>query len=222
MPDIGAYECCLLGAPPILTQDTSTTTPAPAPAPVLTPEPAVATAKLGSSVVVSPATGRVRVRVPGGRFKDLDGPQQLPVGTVVDATAGRITLVTALDRSGRTQQGRFWGGRFKIAQGARSRGMTTLKLHGGDFSSCKRKGGKLASAAGKRKRPVRSLWARDKGGRFRTHGHNSVATARGTLWLTRDTCAGTLTRVFKDAVSVRDRRARRTVLVRAGQKYLAR
>jgi len=98
--------------------------------------------------------------------------------------------------------------------------MTTLALRGGSFRSCRR-GGKLASAAAKKK-PVRSLWARDKNGRFRTHGHNSVATARGTSWVTHDRCNGTLTRVFEGAVSVRDRTAKRTVLVRAGHKYLAR
>jgi hypothetical protein len=219
MPDIGAYECCAPGAWPAPAAVAADPPAAPAPE-AITPQPAIATAKMGSAVVIAPATGRVRVRIPGGSFVDLDAPTQLPVGTVVDASQGRITLVSAIDRSGRTQKGRFWGGRFQIKQGAKGRGMTTLKLRGGNFSSC-RSAGKLASAARKR-RPVRSLWSRDKGGRFRTHGHNSVATARGTSWLTRDTCAGTLTRVFKDAVSVRDLRAKRTVLVRAGHKYLAR
>ena len=98
--------------------------------------------------------------------------------------------------------------------------MTTLVLRGGSFRSCRR-GGKVARAAAKKK-PVRSLWARDKGGRFRTHGNNSVATARGTAWVMHDRCEGTLTRVFEGAVSVRDLKAKRTVLVRAGHKYLAR
>jgi hypothetical protein len=69
---------------------------------------------------------------------------------------------------------------------------------------------------------VRRLWARDRGGRFRTHGRNSVATARGTAWLTVDRCDGTLTVVSEGAVEVRDGRRRRTVLVRKGRKYLAR
>jgi hypothetical protein len=100
--------------------------------------------------------------------------------------------------------------------------MTTLKLQGGNLGACRRTGKKLATAARKRKAPRRSLWASDNGGRFRTHGHNSVATARGTKWLTRDTCAGTLTRVVRDSVAVRDLRSKRTVIVRAGHKYLAR
>ena len=41
------------------------------------------------------------------------------------------------------------------------------------------------------RRVVRRLWARDRGGRFRTYGNNSVATARGTAWVTEDRCDGT-------------------------------
>jgi ferric-dicitrate binding protein FerR (iron transport regulator) len=69
---------------------------------------------------------------------------------------------------------------------------------------------------------VRSLWARDNHGRFRTHGANSVATARGTAWLTQDRCDGTRTRVTRGAVAVRDLARHRTVVVRAGHAYLAR
>jgi hypothetical protein len=78
----------------------------------------------------------------------------------------------------------------------------------------------VASAA--RTRRVRKLWGRDRGGRFRTHGRHSEATVRGTRWLTVDRCDGTLTRVTKGAVSVRDLVRHRTVLVRAGHSYIAR
>jgi hypothetical protein len=66
------------------------------------------------------------------------------------------------------------------------------------------------------------LWAKDRNGRFRTRGRNSVATVRGTRWVTRETCAGTLTRVMDGAVDVFDLRKHRTVRVRAGHSYLAR
>jgi ferric-dicitrate binding protein FerR (iron transport regulator) len=68
---------------------------------------------------------------------------------------------------------------------------------------------------------VLRLWGRDKGGRFRTHGHNSVTTVRGTRWFVQDSCKGTLTRVSQGLVSVRDKAKRKTFLVRAGRKYLA-
>ena len=82
-----------------------------------------------------------------------------------------------------------------------------------------------ARSAKKRKasrRSVRKLWGSDNGGRFRTHGRDSVATVRGTRWLTLDRCDGTLTKVVEGAVAVRDRRRGKTVLVRAGRSYLAR
>jgi hypothetical protein len=146
----------------------------------------------------------------------------MPVGSVVDTRTGAVAMQVALP--GRpAETATFSGAMFEVSQGD---GVTELRLRGGDFGKCAPDAGRaLASIARhkKKKSPVvRRLWASDDGGHFRTHGHNSVATARGTSWLTRDTCAGTLTRVFKDAVSVRDLRARRTVLVRAGHTYLAR
>jgi ferric-dicitrate binding protein FerR (iron transport regulator) len=44
---------------------------------------------------------------------------------------------------------------------------------------------------------------------------------RGTIWLTEDRCDGTLVRVVRGRVDVRDLTRRRTVVVRAGQSYLA-
>jgi hypothetical protein len=45
---------------------------------------------------------------------------------------------------------------------------------------------------------------------------------RGTKWLVQDSCAGTLTRVAKGVVAVRDNVRRKTIILRAGKKYLAR
>ena len=44
-------------------------------------------------------------------------------------------------------------------------------------------------------RVVRRLWGKDRHARFRTHGRDSVATVRGTEWVTTDRCDGTLTKV---------------------------
>jgi hypothetical protein len=69
---------------------------------------------------------------------------------------------------------------------------------------------------------VRRLWGRDRNGRFRTQGRDSVAAVRGTLWSTADRCDGTVTRVKEGAVLVRNRHTGRRVLVKAGHRYLAR
>jgi hypothetical protein len=164
--------------------------------------------------------GTVRVRRPNGHgFQALEQGERIPVGSLVDTRHGSVRLSTALDRDGHTQSGIFSGGLFSIAQG-RS-GMTDLYLRGGSFARCGR-GLKAASASSRTRAAVRSLWGRDHSGKFRTHGSDSVATVRGTTWLTQDRCDGTLTVVKSGAVSVRERRTHRTVTVRAGGRRLAR
>ena len=67
----------------------------------------------------------------------------------------------------------------------------------------------------------RKLWGSGKG-KFRTSGKYSSATVRGTIWLVEDRCDGTLTKVTRGTVQVRDLRRKKTVTVRAGHSYLAR
>lgn len=183
----------------------------------------------GKTVIVNPGRGRVRIRRPASpSFELLDEAALVPVGSTVDASAGRVQLVSTTDRDGRLQAGQFWGSKFEVRQGRGPRAMTTLILRGGDFSVCRRparrarSAGVLANASYIRRDRVRRLWGRDSGGHFRTFGRHSQATVRGTRWLTADRCDGTLTRVTAGAVSVRDRVRHRTVLVRAGHSYLAR
>jgi len=45
---------------------------------------------------------------------------------------------------------------------------------------------------------------------------------RGTIWLTEDRCNGTLVRVRRGSVSVRDLVKRKTVIVKRGKSYFAR
>ena len=75
-----------------------------------------------------------------------------------------------------------------------------------------------------RRRPrasKRHLWGDGKG-RFRTGGRFSSATVRGTRWVVSDRCDGTLTRVVRGSVTVRDRVHNKTVILHAGEQYLAR
>lgn len=138
--------------------------------------------------------------------------------------------MTALPGGG-TQTGHFWGTRFTVGQTSAT-GMVDLRIDA--TLDCRRPRAypgppeptpitaqeRIHEAAAAPRRRV--LWGRDKGGRFRTHGRDSVATVRGTQWTTTVTCTGTTTRVTEGAVSVRDLRTRRTVLVKAGQAYTAR
>ena len=44
---------------------------------------------------------------------------------------------------------------------------------------------------------------------------------RGTKWTITDRCDGTLTQVARGKVAVRDFRRKKTIVVKAGKKYLA-
>jgi hypothetical protein len=164
----------------------------------------------GKTVNVLPAEGTVKVKVPGSnRFRELSEGEQLPVGTIVDTLKGRVTLVAA---GGQTAD--FYGGIFRIGQGKGAKPLTTLTLV--EKLTCP-KAGKAVAAAKKKKR---RLWG-DGSGRFRTKGKHSAATVVGTKWLVEDKCSSTLTRVTRGRVSVRDFVKKKTVIVRAGKKYVA-
>jgi hypothetical protein len=183
--------------------------------------PPAAPPALGESVAVAPQTGNVLVKVPGARRAvALTDLASIPVGSLVDARKGSVHLSTALPGDD-TQTGTFRGGLFEVRQPAGARGMTELVLRG-PMPACTGSGGARAAAASGKRPPRRALWGSDDHGRFRTRGSNSVATVRGTVWYVEDRCDGTLTRVSKGSVSVRDLRRDRTVTVTAGKSYLAR
>jgi hypothetical protein len=185
-------------------------------------------------------SGQVFVRLPGRTgFSPLEATDVLPVGTVVDARHGRVALTSAAGRSRgrtRTQRGQFYDGLFQVRQQRARRPFTDIVLQRPGFTTVcgsgprtarafdarRRPPGTIAYAARKRsKKVVSRLWANARG-RYRTRGHNSTATVRGTVWLTQERCDGTLTRVTRGVVRVRDRATGRTVTVRAGRSYLAR
>jgi hypothetical protein len=180
---------------------------------------------LGTTVNVETVRGVVLVRLRGGRFTRLDDVSQIPVGSLLDTRRGTVRLTSARDRSGATQTGDFAAGVFQIAQSRRSsaKGLTELRLKGSSFARCgkRRARGGDAQGAGLSRRAIRRLRG-TANGRFRTRGRNSSATVRGTTWEMIDRCDGTLTRVRRGRVAVRDFRRRKTVIVRAGKSYLAR
>ncbi len=97
--------------------------------------------------------------------------------------------------------------------------ITELALTGSSFARCGSTG--KASTSARSKRRVRRLWGDGKGA-FRTKGRHAAATVRGTRWLVEDRCDGTLVKVSRGRVEVRDKIRLRTVQVRAGRSYLAR
>jgi CSLREA domain-containing protein len=181
------------------------------------PDPQLPPPVPGETVNASRSKGTVKVKLPGSdEFFVLQDGQQLPMGTTFDTTKGQINLVTAASNvPGATSKGWFYQGVFKVRQSKGRKPLTTLSMTG----KLQCGGGGKANAAAKKKRK-RRLWGRASG-RFRTRGRQSAATVVGTKWLVEDRCNGTLTRVVRGKVKVRDFKRRKTIIVRAGHKYFA-
>jgi hypothetical protein len=173
----------------------------------------------GKSVNVKVRDGRVFYKPPGAKkFVELKDPVQVPLGTEFDTLKGNVSLTSAADGKGAVQNAWFYSGIFKVTQTRGPKPITELSLAGPKLSCPKAK--KSASASAKKPK-TRKLWGDGKG-QFRTRGQFSSATVRGTKWVVIDRCDGTLTRVVRGVVSVRDTVSGKTVTVRAGKQYLAR
>src|SRR6478752_83072 len=83
----------------------------------------------GKTVNVGVRKGRIFIKIPPSKtFFELKDPMQIPVGATVDATKGRLNLVTAADLDGATQLAWFYDGIFTIGQKATAKPVTSLKL----------------------------------------------------------------------------------------------
>jgi len=168
-----------------------------------------------SSLVLQRVSGNVVV---GGQTLSA-GSKSIKLGTFIDATHGQVTITSASDTHGSYQTGLFYGGKFKTRQRGTKRPVTEAYLSGPVGPCAKSTGKKKASASAKRKR-TRHLWG-DSHGNFRTVGKSSSASTRGTKWLTKDTCAGTVTTVVRGKVLVRDFATNGRHIVTAGHSFLA-
>jgi hypothetical protein len=196
----------------------------------------------GKSVNVSVVSGQVFVKLPGagGRatgpakgFVPLTGAIQIPVGSQLDTSKGRVRLTSAADTGGKkTQKSDFYDGIFQVKQSApkkkpkKAKALITDIVLKGQIarSQCAPLKGARSATVDKKKGPksvLGKLWGNGKG-KYRTTGKYSSATVRGTVWLTQDECDGTLTKVTRGTVQVRDFKRKKTVTVKAGHSYLAR
>ena len=199
------------------------------------PTPETPTAELGRLLVARTVSGVVTIAFPAGfvptgragasqkglTFIPLEQATEIPVGSFLNTRRGTVRLTSAVNSAGKTQSGNFSRGLFQVLQSRRrsAKGLTELRLKGSSFSSCRSRGsGRSAAAA--QSRTIRRVRSNARG-RFRTRGRNSAATVRGTVWEVADRCDGTLTKVRRGRVAVRDFRRKKTVIVRAGKSYLA-
>jgi IPT/TIG domain len=204
-------------------------------APLVVP-PVMSAPVLAKTGNVAPVSGTVLVKVPGtSKFVPLSTLQQIPFGSIVEATHGTVSVTTA-EPGGKTQTGQFFEGEFILRQG--SNGIVIAELTGGNFSICPTKrershiarvgspasigagsaSARAASASGGH--VVRKLWA-NAHGKFSTKGNYAAGAVQGTEWLTEDLCDGTYIKVTRDKVAVTNLVNHHHVEVTTGHHYLA-
>ena len=143
----------------------------------------------------------------------------IPFNSTVDVTNGRLKMTGSTGTV--TVFGAGVSSVFKLLRGTdKKKPIVEMRLVKGDFSVCPKR--KKASAAENTAATttVRQLWGQGKG-QFRTRGRYAAATVRGTYWLTRDRCDGTLVKVNQGVVQVNDLPKRTQVSVPAPKSYLA-
>jgi 6-phosphogluconolactonase (cycloisomerase 2 family) len=189
---------------------------------------------LGQSFNVAPVSGVVLVLI-NGHLVPITQLQQLPPGVTIDSLHGTFQLVTATGgggsahdaaAKGKTQSGKFGGAVVRLHQtkNGPNRGLTTIMMVESAFKGapsqaiCNGHGAGDAHAAASK---TIQLLRASAHGKFRTSGRYSAATVRGTVWTTTARCDGTLTHVISDSVVVTDFIRHKTIVLHAGQSYLA-
>ena len=172
-----------------------------------------------SSSIASATSSQIK----GLKFKPLKKARQLPVGSFLNTRRGTVRLTSARIKKGATQTGTFTSGIFQVLQSRKkkAKGLTELRLKGSSFKRCTSRKRRTRAQAALSKRAIRRLRSNAKG-HFRTRGRYGAATVRGTMWLTSDRCDGTLVKVTRGKVAVRDFRRKKTIIVKRGKRYLAR
>ena len=200
------------------------------PAPPGGPPPSLAPDH-GISVLVEPAGGNVKFKQPGQKgFSPLDGLAEIPVGSLIDTRGGKVKLTAATGNLGETttdQSVEFYQGLFRIKQAAAQNATAIAKLvqklrckkSKGKSKAGKSSGGPVASTARKRRR--RRVWGSGSGS-YGTAGSGGTGSVRGTTWLTKDNCKGTLFKVTEGiGITVFDKKKKKTIQLGPGQKYFA-
>jgi hypothetical protein len=179
-----------------------------------------------------------------GVFIPLTELRQIPTNTVINALHGTLTLTIAAPggtggardaaakgkkkKKAKTSSGTFSGAIFKITQATKgaTKGLATLGLVESAFkgaptyATCKKHKAADATAAALSSKTLQLLHA-SAHGKFRTSGRYSAATVRGTKWTIADRCDGTRTHDITDSVAVTDFVRHKTIILHAGQSYLA-
>ena len=164
--------------------------------------------------------------------------QQIGPGTTIDTRHGTLELITAAggggahDSAARRKQDPDRQVRRRVIRGpsdqsgptrAWPRWLVESAFKGApSYALCQKRVKKAADAstAAVSSKVVQLLHA-SANGKFKTTGKYSAATVRGTKWTIADRCDGTRVHDITDSVAVTDFVHHKTIILHAGQSYLA-
>ena len=177
----------------------------------------------GKTFNIEPAGGSVSTKCRNdGDFRKLDKPKQVTLDCEIDADGGTVSVTASKGSSGQTQTALFWGGTFDIDQETGDNREAVMTLAG--QRRCEKRGNGLAKGRrqlGSKGSKGRKLWGSGEGN-YKTVGSHGSATVTGTIWLVHDRCDGsTLFKVKRGTVVVRDFIKDKSVVIQAGQSYIA-
>jgi hypothetical protein len=179
--------------------------------------------KAGQSFNIEPVGGSVSTKCANeDGFTKLNRPKQVTLDCQIDAENGTVSVTASKGSSGQTQTAEFWGGMFDIDQEAGDNAEAVVTLAG--QRRCEKRTGKVRRAPlrSRKGKGGRKLWGSGSGN-YKTVGGHGAATVRGTIWLVADRCNGsTFFKVKKGTVVVRDFVKKATVVLQAGESYIAR
>jgi len=203
--------------------------------------PAPTTPTPGQTFNIAPVSGLVQIYT-HGHLVPLTQVEQITPGVAVDTLHGTLKLTISVGTSSgpagdaaaarkttKTQTGEFGGAVFKLHQATRgpNKGLTTVMMVESAFkgapaqSICQAPGSAGDAHAAKLNTKVIQLLRASAHGKFATSGRYSAATVRGTIWEMIARCDGTLVHAIKDEVVVTDFVRHKTIVLHAGQSYLA-
>jgi len=176
----------------------------------------------GKTFNIEPVDGTVTTKCSDEPLRKLEKPRQVTLDCQIDAERGTVSITASKGSSGETQTAAFWGGLFDIDQEAGDNREAVMTLAG--QRRCEKRAGGMG---GTRKlsrsgNGGRRLWGSGSGN-YKTSGSHGAATVRGTIWLVADRCDGsTLFKVRRGTVVVRDFIKKSSVVIEAGESYIAR
>jgi hypothetical protein len=184
----------------------------------------------GVRVLVEPVEGTVKVKEPGeNAFSTLTELGLIPVGSKIDTRGGRVQLTAATGGLGSDAVDHpidFYAGLFKIIQKPAVNAPATVKLTQ-KLGCGAKKGAKQASASAGGPKAVdsrrrrRRVWGSGSGN-YSTSGSGGTGSVRGTTWLTKDTCKGTVFKVTEGVgITVFDFKKKKKIKLGPGDKYFA-